>query len=514
MTRLFYYVLLSCSTLFQGVLVMKKLSLVFLLLLQFVILPQNSFIRQITSGDFDARKPFIYKDGFGGYNNFLFFELHQNNHSNIYYKKYNFLLSEFDDTVAVTSGNYQKILPAYRPTGGIIYQTNENGNWDIACIPDSEGVFGTPLILTTSSDDEIEPKYLESLAFYEPYFQDSIHVLFKRNNDIVFLSYNHNLNQFNEDVIFQADSGITYTEFIGFETDEWGSIRGSYLFAIEANSLGVKQIVRRFRAYTGNLSEKVVIKDSCDCSGLYLQYNYSYWNLFYLDTLDGEKRYYLIEDPTIVNPQTFYVDFPYSGNLSLLNNYFHFIITDGNVTHVKEFIDYFPYTYLLENDGETKVRFDISDLGIWDRDSLVQISAKNSNLAIGSMGMDNGNYLVVYTVWEDSIDGHIHLFGTVNHETLGAVEDESIANDFVLYQNYPNPFNPSTKIEYKLLQASDVKLNVVNILGEKVFEQYIGYQTAGGYKLSFDGKNLPSGVYVYSIYTNENRLSRKMMLMK
>ncbi|MFZ1282369.1 MAG: T9SS type A sorting domain-containing protein, partial [Ignavibacteriaceae bacterium] len=83
-----------------------------------------------------------------------------------------------------------------------------------------------------------------------------------------------------------------------------------------------------------------------------------------------------------------------------------------------------------------------------------------------------------------------------------------------LYQNYPNPFNPETKIEYKLLQASDVKFNVFNILGEKVFEQNFGYQTAGSYKVNFDGENLPSGVYVYSIYTNENRLSRKMMLMK
>ena len=53
MTRLFYYVLLSCSTHFQGVLVMKKLLLVFLLLLQSVILPQNNFIQQITIGDFD-----------------------------------------------------------------------------------------------------------------------------------------------------------------------------------------------------------------------------------------------------------------------------------------------------------------------------------------------------------------------------------------------------------------------------------------------------------------------------
>ena len=129
------------------------------------------------------------------------------------------------------------------------------------------------------------------------------------------------------------------------------------------------------------------------------------------------------------------------------------------------------------------------------------------------MGID-GSENLIYTVWEDSADGYIHLFGTPLHMSFGAVDEESYASDFVLYQNYPNPFNPDTKIEYKLLQASDVKLNVTNILAEKVFEQNFGYQTAGSYKVNFDGKNLPSGVYVYSIYTNENRLSRKMLLMK
>jgi len=493
---------------------MKKIFIVFLLLLQGSIFSQNNFIQQITSGDFDAKNPFIYKDGYGGYNNFLFFELHRENSSNIYYKKYNFDQSMFDDTVAITSGNYLNLSPSFRPTGGIIYQTNINGNWDIVHIPDSEGIFLSPRILTLTPEEEVDPKFVESISYYEPYFQDSIHVLFKRNNDIVFLNYDRNQNLIKEDIVFQADSESSYTEFIGFESDDWSSIQGSYLIAIETDNFGNDQIVIRFRSYGGNLSEKRVIKDNCDCSGLYLQYNYSYWYLFYLDSLLEQKRYFVIEDPTILNPPSYLLDFPYSGNLSLFNNYFHFMITDKEGTNTKEFPDYFPFTYLVEQNGISKVRFDISDLGLYDTDSLVQVSAKNSRLAIGSMGMDDGNYLIVYTVWEDSIDGHIQLFGTINHETLGAVEDESVANDFVLYQNYPNPFNPSTKIEYKLLQASDVKFNVFNILGEKVFEQNFGYQTAGSYKVNFDGTALPSGVYVYSIYTDENRLSRKMLLMK
>ena len=491
---------------------MKKIVMFFLLLLQSVILPQNNFIKQITSGDFDARNPFIYKDGFGGYDNFLFFELHRNNKANIYYKKFNFLTSEFYDTVAMTSGNFVNLNPAFNPSSGLIYQTNQRGNWDIAFIPDSEGIWKEPRFLTSSVDDETDAKFIESLNFDFPYFQDSAHILFNRNDDVVFLSYNH--NQIMEQVIFQSDSEYNYPEFLGFEEDDWVGEQRSYVFAIEQNRFGAKKIVQKFRSYDGVISDKIILKDSCDCSGLYLQKDYPSWDLFFLDTLQGNKRYYLIED--LINPggSVNYLDIPYYGNLSNLNIYFHFQITEGSDPDVKEFIPYFPYTYLIENNDITNVRFDISDLGIWDHDSLYQISLPNSELAIGSMGTDYGNYLIVYTVWEDSIDEHIQLFGTVSHQTLGAVEDESYANDFVLYQNYPNPFNPLTKIEYKLLQAADVKFNVVNILGEKVYNQYFGYQTAGSYKINFDGKNLPSGVYIYSIYTSENRLSRKMMLMK
>ncbi|MFZ2322337.1 MAG: T9SS type A sorting domain-containing protein [Ignavibacteriaceae bacterium] len=112
------------------------------------------------------------------------------------------------------------------------------------------------------------------------------------------------------------------------------------------------------------------------------------------------------------------------------------------------------------------------------------------------------------------MDGRIQLFGTKRHLQYGAAENESFVNDFVLYQNYPNPFNPLTKIEYKILKGSDIRFNVINILGEKVFEQNIGYQLPGNYKIDFDGSSFSSGVYLYSIITSENRLSRKMMLMK
>jgi hypothetical protein len=485
---------------------MKKLALVFLLFLQFVILPQNSFIRQITSGDFDARNPFIYKNEFG-YDSKIFFELHKDGYSNIYSVLYNSDQIDFEDTSAITTGTFDNLNPSYEPASGLIFQTNQNGNWDIIYKPVTNNLFGGTVFLTSSSADEFLPKFFESTNM----FQDSVNILLRRQNDIVFLSYKN--NQIKEDVVFQDSVNLHYSEFVGLETGDWGIYTGHYVYAIEESNLLQKKIVRRFKPANGTWQPKTIVLENCDCLDLSLQVSgYNPWGLFFLDTLQNQRRLFTIEDPiAVTSPQI--VDIDYEGNISSFDMYSLLLVGKEFSKPEADPEFYMPYSYLLKNGDSTKIRINKYDIGYWIEDSLVNVSLPEPNLAIGPVGSDLSG-MVVYTIWEDSVGGNIHLFGASSHLPYGAVEEESYANDFVLYQNYPNPFNPSTKIEYKLLQASDVKFNVFNILGEKVFEQIFGYQTAGSYKINFDGKNLPSGVYVYSIYTNENRLSRKMLLMK
>ncbi|MDO8550160.1 MAG: choice-of-anchor B family protein [Ignavibacteria bacterium] len=72
--------------------------------------------------------------------------------------------------------------------------------------------------------------------------------------------------------------------------------------------------------------------------------------------------------------------------------------------------------------------------------------------------------------------------------------------DFVLRQNYPNPFNPSTTIEFVVGQASFVKLEVYNSLGEKVADLLNENKEQGSYKINFSA-NLPSGIYIAKLET-------------
>jgi hypothetical protein len=488
---------------------MKKVLLVLILFIQCSIYPQFNFNVQITNGDFDARNPFIYKDEYA-FHPRIFFELHNNECSNIYSVQYNSENYSFEDTIAVTTGNYQNLNPEFKPSKGLIYQTNKNGNWDIVFIPYSSGAWEQPIYLANSNEDETIPKLLESA--YVSWNTDSLNILYRKNGDIEFLTYKQ--NQIINEVVFEQTQEFSYTEFVGLELEDWGVNSGYYVFAVEADNNQNKKIVKRFKPYNGNWQEKIILLDNCECSGLTIQLtDYVNWSLIYSDTVQSEKKLFVIEDVIYANPSVSQLPISHPGQLSDFDSYVTLLIgkfADGVPIN---FEPYQPHTYIVEQNGKTMVRCSLRDFGFWQDDSLVEVSVVNPNLAIGALGADNYGF-AVYTVWEDSVDGHIHLFGSVQHVAVGNVENESIANDFILYQNYPNPFNPSTNIEYKLLQSSDVKFNIFSILGEKVFEQNFGYQTGGNYKINFSSKDLSSGVYVYTIYTSENRLSRKMLLMK
>lgn len=86
--------------------------------------------------------------------------------------------------------------------------------------------------------------------------------------------------------------------------------------------------------------------------------------------------------------------------------------------------------------------------------------------------------------------------------------------EFALYQNYPNPFNPLTVIGFQLPYAQYVTLKVYNILGEEVAMLVNEEKPAGVHEVKFDGSNLASGVYFYTIKSGEFLQSKKMILLK
>lgn len=100
--------------------------------------------------------------------------------------------------------------------------------------------------------------------------------------------------------------------------------------------------------------------------------------------------------------------------------------------------------------------------------------------------------------------------------TASAVREPNmpLPNQFSLGQNFPNPFNPSTEIQFSVPSEAEVRLTVVNMLGQEVATITNGRYGAGVYTASFNAANLPSGLYFYRMVAGDFTSVRKMMLMK
>ena len=91
---------------------------------------------------------------------------------------------------------------------------------------------------------------------------------------------------------------------------------------------------------------------------------------------------------------------------------------------------------------------------------------------------------------------------------------KQIPEDYSLAQNYPNPFNPTTRIKFYLKHGSKVKLDVYNMIGQKVAELINRELPSGFHEVEFNGKDLASGVYIYRLNAGNKFTSVKKMILE
>jgi hypothetical protein len=95
------------------------------------------------------------------------------------------------------------------------------------------------------------------------------------------------------------------------------------------------------------------------------------------------------------------------------------------------------------------------------------------------------------------------------------VDGESIPNKFFVDQNYPNPFNPTTTIKFGLPAEQVVDLRIYDILGREVIALVSNKSLkAGTHSYDFNASNIASGTYIYRLTTDNNVVTKKMLLLK
>jgi len=148
------------------------------------------------------------------------------------------------------------------------------------------------------------------------------------------------------------------------------------------------------------------------------------------------------------------------------------------------------------------------------------------NIGIEIEGAGNSSSTKAYSYIDEAvIVGNTYEYQLISVDVNGiravAAETEAsviagaaAVDEYKLYANFPNPFNPSTTITFDLMEATNVRLIVFDVLGREIATLVNGYQASGRHMINFEAGALPSGVYFYRMETPHFTDMKKMMLLK
>ena len=147
----------------------------------------------------------------------------------------------------------------------------------------------------------------------------------------------------------------------------------------------------------------------------------------------------------------------------------------------------------------------------------VKVKGKANQLEKDTWGnyMTGGLSNYVYNLSTDSA-----FYNITVDLTTGVKDENPLEKKFEVYQNYPNPFNPTTTIKFTIPVVETTRrvvftnLTVYDALGREVKTLINEPIAPGSHELQFDGSNLPSGVYFYTLTSGSRTQTRKMMLLK
>jgi hypothetical protein len=113
----------------------------------------------------------------------------------------------------------------------------------------------------------------------------------------------------------------------------------------------------------------------------------------------------------------------------------------------------------------------------------------------------------------------IQLADYLNFVTDIYSKPDNIPHGVVIKQNYPNPFNPETSIEFYLPVTSSIRIDIVNVLGQRVRNLLTGWKPAGNHQIAWDGRNdsgkeMPGGIYFCRLTAGKYQGYRRMLLLR
>jgi hypothetical protein len=196
--------------------------------------------------------------------------------------------------------------------------------------------------------------------------------------------------------------------------------------------------------------------------------------------------------------------------------------TTGPLSATEYIRDYPHYYDINHSDFLCRVKITFPNFAV------VCVNRSTSPWVVSGIGTTGGWYSRNTVGLEEPLEGILYRTTTFtlkpsggwviylpNLPRIGVSETNgNTPESFSLSQNFPNPCNPSTNITYELPEASNVRLAVFDLLGREVSVLVNERKEAGRYDTTFDGINLPSGVYFYRLQTVSFVETKKLLLLK
>ena len=159
------------------------------------------------------------------------------------------------------------------------------------------------------------------------------------------------------------------------------------------------------------------------------------------------------------------------------------------------------------------VKYDTNGIKLWNEDLP---NNPSTNSIPVSLVVDNQGDIVI-----GGYNGNLQwsMFELIEYSQPGFIptgisESSNKVYTYRLYQNFPNPFNPVTTIKYSIPHNSFVYIKLYDILGREIKTLVAKEEKAGNYEVKFDGSDLSSGIYFYTMSVNNFIETRKMVILK
>jgi len=142
---------------------------------------------------------------------------------------------------------------------------------------------------------------------------------------------------------------------------------------------------------------------------------------------------------------------------------------------------------------------------------------ENDTLKTEQVALEAGDIVVFYADGYD--EGQTYGYGdlctwVVNESWTGVDENIAVPFTFEVGNNYPNPFNSTTVIPFSLNRATDVRISIYDVTGRLVVNLFEGSVQAGSHTVAWDGSNVTSGIYIYTLEAAGVRHVGKMTFLR